>query len=201
MMKNKTFYSYVSLFLLFSVLTSHVASAHTAGALSGGGGVLAGVWHPLSGVDHILAMIASGLLAYRLGGKALVVLPACFLLFMLFGALSGLQHSSFTALNAEVWIALSVLILGGILALNSNISLPLCSLLVSGFAFFHGFAHGSEGGASPPYIAGFLASTLALHLAAIFFAKKAEATGLRRLLPRIGEGIFAAGFVLVLGVS
>jgi urease accessory protein len=127
-------------------------------------GLLAGFSHPFSGVDHVLAMLAVGVLAAMLGGRALWALPAAFLGMMAAGGLLGMAQPGLPAV--ETGIALSVLLLGLAVALRRMPGTAAASAVIGGFALFHGYAHGAElpalaSGAA--YAAGFLSATAVLH--------------------------------------
>lgn len=142
-----------------------------AGAHTGDGahhGFVHGFFHPLGGLDHLLAMIAIGLLAAHLGGRALWLVPASFVALMAAGGVIG--FSGFKLPYFEVAIALSVVVLGLLVALRANLPLAAAAAIAGGFAVFHGYAHGAElpaGGSALPYAAGFLCVTALLHLAGI----------------------------------
>ncbi len=127
-------------------------------------GFSAGLAHPWSGLDHVLAMMAVGLLATRLGGRALWAVPAAFLGLM---ALGGVASAAGLSLPfAEVAIALSVAVFGFTIA--SRIAPPVLAAmaLVGVFALFHGHVHADEMPANASALAygsGFLASTALLH--------------------------------------
>ena len=146
---------------------SGTALAHTGHGDTSG--FAHGFVHPLGGVDHVLAMVAIGLYATFLGGRALWLVPATFVVVMaLAGAFTrgGLYRPPY----AEAGIALSVIVLG--LAVALRVSLPiLAAIMLAGvFAIFHGHAHGAE---MPPdvsglaYAAGFMLATALLHCAGI----------------------------------
>jgi urease accessory protein len=166
-MKTKT-----SLFL--SVLVSYililpVAEAHTFGAE--GVGLVAGFVHPFMGMDHLLAMIAVGIWAWQLGGRAVWFVPVTFVSMMSIAATFGL--SGFSLPIIEPAIACSLLILG--LLILGAVRLPLITsvCLVGFFAIFHGYAHGLElpQTASPAlYGIGFILATALLHGLGIGFA-------------------------------
>ena len=136
-----------------------------------GSGLAAGLAHPILGLDHLLAMVAVGLLAVRCAAKgerqALWQIPASFLGAMAFGAgiaLSGLQ------LPAVEWgIALSVLVFGVLVAMSRTPSTWIAATVVGGFAVLHGHAHATEqvGSSVAAYLGGFLLSTTLLHLAGL----------------------------------
>ena len=125
----------------------------------------AGLLHPFLGLDHILAMIAVGLLASQKGGKSSFALPLLFVLMMLIGGIFGL--SAFTVPFMEQGILGSVIILGAIIAAGHRIPVSVAGLLVGFFALFHGFSHGTEmpvGSSVLVYGAGFATATLLLHI-------------------------------------
>lgn len=130
---------------------------------------LSGLLHPLSGLDHILAMVANGLLAFSLGGLALWLVPLAFVVMMAAGGVLG--ASGVVLPGIEQGIAASVLILGILLIVASRLPMIFAVLLAGAFAVFHGAAHGlegAEGGAVPlSYFVGFLVATLLLHCAGI----------------------------------
>ncbi|MCU0832665.1 MAG: HupE/UreJ family protein [Rhizobiaceae bacterium] len=164
----------------FSLLAAQ-ASAHTgAGDASG---FAHGFMHPVGGLDHLLAMVLVGLIAAAMGGRALAALPAAFLVMMAVGGAVGMTGLALPGL--EPGIALSVIVLGGILAFAKFPPVTAAVVLTGAFAIFHGFAHGAEmpaDASGAAYAAGFLAATALLHGAGL-------AAGLG--LDRIG-GRFAA---------
>ena len=116
------------------------AEAHIHGAH--GAGLVDGVAHPFGGFDHLLAMVAVGLWAAQIGGRALWRLPAAFVAVMAMGGFAGAAWGSLPMV--EIGIAGSVLALGLFIALATRPSLALGVAIVGGFALFHGGAHGSE---------------------------------------------------------
>lgn len=125
----------------------------------------AGFTHPLMGVDHILAMVAVGLWAAMLGGRALFAVPAAFVGVMILGFLSAL--SGMPLVSVEPAILASVVVLGLAIALALPVSPTVGALIVGAFAFFHGHAHGGEMGNAVffTYGAGFVLATGLLHTA------------------------------------
>ncbi|MDI6024666.1 HupE/UreJ family protein [Corticibacterium sp. UT-5YL-CI-8] len=131
------------------------------------GSFAAGFSHPLSGADHILAMVAVGLWACMLGGRALFSVPATFVGVMLLGfgaALVGVPLPF-----VEPVILASVVVLGLLVALALPVSAVVGAFLAGFFAFFHGHAHGGEigGAAFLSYGIGFAFATALLHVAGI----------------------------------
>lgn len=136
-----------------------------------------GFAHPLSGWDHILAMVAVGLWAAQLGGRARWLVPSAFVSVMVIGAVFG--HAGAVIPGVEQGIAASVLVLGLLIAAAIRLPLPAGMGLVGVFALFHGVAHGAEmpataGGLS--YGAGFVAATILLHVAGVGFGMLAART-------------------------
>ena len=116
-------------------------------------GFIHGFLHPISGLDHILAMVTVGILAYQIGGRALWAVPTTFLAVMAAGGLLGVAGVSFYFVEAG--IAASVVVLGIIVALALKPPVALAMALVALFAVFHGYAHGIEAplAARPPPMA------------------------------------------------
>jgi urease accessory protein len=136
------------------------AEAHTgAGAVQH---FVDGVLHPLQGADHLLVMIAIGLSAGIMGGRALWLLPGIFLSMMIVGA--GLHVAGLTINSAETWVALSVLASGVMVWRQRQLPIAIAGSLVALFALSHGYVHAVEAGSSlTDYAAGFLLTTAALH--------------------------------------
>lgn len=123
-----------------------------------------GMMHPLGGADHLLAMVAVGLWAASLGGRALWALPAAFLTAMALGGALGGFGVVLPAL--EMLIAASVLALGAVLAFGLSVPVTLGAALCGAFALAHGMAHGAEmpaNAAGLAYGLGFLLATAGLH--------------------------------------
>jgi urease accessory protein len=141
------------------------ASAHPG---HDGAGVVHGFMHPLSGYDHIIAMVAVGLLAARLGGRALWLVPASFVAVM---TVAGLAGSTGVALPyVETGIAASVVVLGAVALFGVAMPVAAAMGLVGFFAAFHGYAHGlemPETASALAYGAGFVAATAMLHAVGI----------------------------------
>lgn len=138
------------------------AFAHLEGA--GASGIATGLLHPLTGADHLLAMVAVGLWAAQRGGAERWRLPAAFLAAMLAGSAAALAGLSVA--GVEVGLALSVLLLGALLLAAPALSGSTALVLVASAALLHGLAHGSElaAGLSPlSYGTGLLLATAGLH--------------------------------------
>ncbi|WP_122709575.1 HupE/UreJ family protein [Pseudomonas viridiflava] len=127
-------------------------------------GLIAGISHPIGGLDHLLAMLAVGLWAAQQKGSARWALPCTFVGTMLIGGVLGFEGLNLPAL--ESGIAASVLALGLAVALAVRPPVALAVAATAMFALFHGVAHGLElpEMSSPwAYAAGFVAATAALH--------------------------------------
>ncbi|WHO77113.1 HupE/UreJ family protein [Rhizobium sp. BT03] len=154
-----------------------VAYAHTGVGQTSG--FVHGFSHPVSGLDHVLAMVMVGVFAFQLGGRATWLVPATFVLVMALGGALGVSGVNLPFV--ETGIALSVVVLGAIVALNVKAPTALAMGVVGLFAIFHGHAHGVEmpedaGGAA--YAAGFMIATALLHAAGL---------GLGYVIGRAGE--------------
>ena len=124
--------------------------------------------HPLGGLDHILAMVTVGVLAWQLGGRAIWLLPASFLALMVVGGVLALAGGSLPWV--EVGIAASVIVFGIMITLGTKAPLALAMGIVGLFAVFHGHAHGTEmpiTASGAAYGAGFVLATALLHAAGI----------------------------------
>lgn len=186
-----------SLLALAAIALPAVASAHPA--IGEAAGFSHGFAHPISGLDHILAMVMVGVFAFQLGGRATWLVPTTFVLVMALGGVLGA-----TGVNipfVETGIALSVVVLGAIVALNVKAPLAATLGIIGLFAIFHGHAHGAEmpeNAAGAAYAAGFMIATALLHAAGLT---------LGYLIGRAGErqGLFvtrtAGGIAAISGVG
>lgn len=169
----------------------------------GAGGLAHGILHPVSGLDHVLAMVAVGLIAARIGGRAIVLVPLAFLGMMAVGGALGVAGLGLPFV--EVGIALSVVVLGAVLALRTALPVAGAMALVGAFALFHGYAHGAEmpGSASGlAYGLGFVAATALLHALGLGLGLGAGRLNLgagRPALRVAGAGLAAAGLGLLAG--
>ncbi len=152
--------------LCLLVLLPAVARAHTETGTMGG--LLNGFKHPITGLDHVVAMVAVGLWGAFLGGQAMWLLPVVFPVVMAFGGALGVLGVPLPAV--ETGIALSGAILGLMVACAVKPPLWLAAVIVGFFAIFHGHAHGTELPESAnalAYAVGFVVSTGLLHLSGI----------------------------------
>ena len=169
------------------LLAAATAQAHSDQATTGG--LLAGYLHPLTGLDHLLAMVAVGIWGATLGRPLIWALPVAFPLLMVVGGVLGIAGVPLPAV--ETGVALSVVVLGlAILAAwPAPVAVAVAVAIVAVFGVLHGHAHGTElpGSAAPAaYAVGFVISTGLLHLAGI-------AIGALRSLPAGPVALRAAG--------
>ena len=149
-----------------------------------------GFVHPFGGIDHVLAMVAVGLFAAQLGGRALWLVPASFVTAMAAAGLAGMNGVALPM--TEVGIAASIVVLGGAIALRLSMPVAAAAALVGFFAIFHGYAHGLETPDTASgllYGLGFVAATALLHGVGI---------GLGVALGRL-DGAFGRNLVRVAG--
>jgi urease accessory protein len=177
--------------ILTALLTALPAPSFAHG-LHDSGTVLAGALHPLGGADHVLAMLAVGLLAAQLAGRALWLLPLTFVAAMLAGGMAGAAGLPFPAV--EPMILASIIILGVLVALAVRLPVPVLVAMVAVFGTAHGWAHGAEGPASGLglYAVGFAGATMLLHLSGIALGRLLPVIALRGL----GAGAAVAGLAL-----
>lgn len=129
-----------------------------------GGGFIAGVAHPVFGLDHVVAMVAVGLWGAQLGAPAIWLLPVTFPLVMAFGGVLGGLGVPIPGI--EIGIAVSAIVLGGMILFAARPPLWVAAVLVGIFAIFHGYAHGAELPESAnaiSYAVGFVVATGLLH--------------------------------------
>jgi urease accessory protein len=157
-----------------------------------------GLVHPFSGLDHVLAMVAVGLWASQLGGRALWLLPLTFPAVMAAGAALGMSGVALP--GVEIGIAGSVMVLGGAVALALRPSLAISIPLIGAFALLHGYSHGVELPVSVSalsYGAGFIAATLALHGLGIAIGVMAGRIPVRFAARTAGGAIACIGLALL----
>ncbi|HET6349501.1 MAG TPA: HupE/UreJ family protein [Candidatus Krumholzibacteria bacterium] len=182
--------------LTFVILLALLAWPMAAGAHQETGsatGFLSGLHHPVSGWDHILAMVAVGLWGAQLGAPAVWALPVAFPMVMALGGALGLMGIALP--GVEIGIAFSAMVLGTMVLGKVRPPLWVAGAIVGFFAIFHGHAHGTE---LPPnasaimYSIGFVVGTGLLHAVGITIG----------LVQRWKPGDFvlrAAGFVVTAG--
>lgn len=176
-------------------LAAAPAFAHT------GVGAHSGFAHPLFGLDHLLAMVAVGAWAALLGGRALWLVPAAFVAAMVAGG--ALAVSGVALPMVETAIALSVVVLGALVAVNARVVVGLGMAVVAAFAVFHGHAHGSElptGLSAAGYAAGFALATALLHAAGAALATVVVRLASTRAVRWAGAATAAAGIGIAAGL-
>lgn len=181
----------VAMFGFPSHAWAHEGSGQAAGLLSG-------LYHPISGLDHVLAMVAVGLWGAQLGAPAIWVLPVTFPMVMAFGGMLGLMGLPIPGI--EVGIALSALLLGLMVLLESRPRLEWAAALVGFFAIFHGHAHGTElaaGQSAIFYSLGFVISTGTLHAIGITIGILHRWPRGRLALRLMGAGVALAGVLFL----
>lgn len=164
------------------------------------GSFASGLLHPILGLDHLLAMVAVGLWASLIGGRALVAVPLAFIGVMSAGFLLALWKVGLPFV--EPFILASVVVLGLVVALALRVPAAAGVALVGFFALFHGHAHGEEMGAATmaAYGMGFIVSTAALHavgVAAGLALGRYLETGQSRLVTRAAGALTVAGGVML----
>jgi len=148
------------------LLLSQPALAHDQPGIAGG--LLSGIMHPLTGPDHMIAMVAVGIWGAQLGAPAIWILPITFPIVMAIGGVLGILQVPLPF--QEPVIALSALVLGAAVATRLKMPFGFAALIVAIFAIFHGYAHGVElpHAANPlAYGIGFVVATGLLHLCGI----------------------------------
>lgn len=184
------------------VALTGAASAHTG--VGDTSGFAHGLMHPIGGLDHVLAMMAVGLFAAHLGGRALWAVPATFVAVM--GAGGALGVAGIALPYVEIGIGLSVVVLGLAVALRLSIPTLAAMALVGLFAIFHGHAHGAEMPqdlSGYEYAAGFMLATALLHCAGIacgvLIGRLGELGG-RRVTQLTGGATALAGLAILMGI-
>ena len=190
-----------ALFALALLAAAAPALAHTNRDV--GAGLLSGLLHPLTGLDHLLAMVAVGIWGTQLGSPAIWLLPLTFPLVMSFGGVLGVRAVPLPAV--EIGVAGSAAVLGVMILLSARPLLSVAAGIVGAFAIFHGHAHGAElpAAAEPlAYGLGFVLVTGLLHGAGIAIGLldrwPAGALALRGLGAAIGAiGLYLLGGLLL----
>jgi urease accessory protein len=185
--------------LLAALLVPRIALAHV-GQGDIGGGFLAGLEHPIFGLDHVVAMVAVGMWGAQLGAPAIWVLPVTFPVVMAFGGVLGAIGVPIPGI--EIGIAASAIALGAMVAFAARPPLWVAAILVGLFAIFHGHAHGAELPESANAIAysiGFVVATGSLHALGILIGVANRWTAGAKLLRAGGAAIAAAGVYFLAG--
>ena len=181
--------------ILVAAATPLVAHEREGQAL----GFLTGLQHPISGLDHVLAMISVGLWGAQLGAPALWLLPIAFPMVMALGGFLGLVGIAVPGI--EVGIALSAIVLGVAVMREAKPPLAAAVALVAVFAIFHGHAHGTElpaGQNGLTYSIGFVVATGCLHGLGIVIGLLHRWPAGRIALRISGAVVTLAGFMFLL---
>lgn len=176
------------------------ALAHEAAGSANG--LLTGFLHPILGWDHVVAMVAVGLLGALLGAPAIYLLPIVFPLVMAFGGALGVTGVPLP--GVEAGIAVSAIVLGLMVAAGRQIPLAVAAVVVGAFAIFHGHAHGTELPVATDalgYAVGFVVGTGFLHLIGIALGLPANWSVGRTLVRALGGAIAIAGVAFLTGAA
>lgn len=199
MFQNKVLQSII-LALIFAAIP-RVVYAHDGTNLALGG-FLSGLVHPVLGYDHLLAMLSVGILSAQIGGRAIWTVPATFVSVMAMGGLLGLIDIGLTA--TELGIAVSLVILGSVIAAERRISILVAMIGVGFFAIFHGYAHGSEVPETAQpflYALGFLLGTALIHITGVVVGDIARHYERGKIILRVGGALIALiGLLFIFGV-
>lgn len=159
---HKSVYRVFFYLTILAPALAHAHSEHEATSFMGG------LLHPLLGPDHLLAMLSVGIISALIGGRAIFWVPGAFVAFMLVGGTLGVLGVALP--HVELGIALSVLLLGGGIAMPRLFPVWLTMCVVAFFGSLHGNAHGVEMPQSAVpvfYSLGFIVSTASIHLAGV----------------------------------
>ena len=183
---------------LITVLWPLSALAHVGSGEAGG--FLIGIQHPVSGWDHVLAMLAVGLWGAQLGAPAVWILPVVFPMMMAMGGMLGLMGIPLP--GVEAGIAISAVVLGFMVLTEARLKIQLAMVIVAFFAIFHGHAHGTElpaGQSGLLYSIGFVAATGCLHGTGITIGLIHRWPFGRLVLRTAGSMVCAAGIYFLVG--
>lgn len=190
----------VSIASILGALSVSAAEAHTGAGSTAG--FSHGFAHPFSGLDHVLAMVAVGLFAAHLGGRALWLVPCSFIAMMAVGGALGASGVGLPL--AEVGIAMSVIVLGGLVAFQASPPTVVAMALVGFFALFHGHSHGAEmpvDASGLSYAGGFMVATAVLHSVGVMLGLRwgGLSSGVSRRVAQLGGGAMALAGIGILG--
>jgi len=183
------------LFIAAGALLPTFAYAHVSAG--GASSFMHGLMHPISGLDHICAMVAVGLWAAQMGGRSVWAVPLAFVSLMVLGGVLGMMGISLSF--AETGIVLSVLMLGILIAASIRLPLWLSSSMVGLFALCHGHAHGAEipeSGSAMTYAFGFILSTATLHIMGIMFGLGMHRLAHQQVMRWVGASVALCGVYL-----
>jgi urease accessory protein len=172
----------------------HAQTAFAHAQQGSAAGLLTGLAHPVSGLDHVLAMVAVGLWGAQLGAPAIWVLPVAFPMMMAMGGMLALMGLPLP--GVEYGIAASAILLGAAVMFAARPTLALAAALIAFFAIFHGHAHGTElppGQSALAYSMGFVMATGGLHAAGIGIGTVHRWGWGQKLLRVAGAAVAAGG--------
>jgi len=181
--------------VVLGALLPSFACAHTG--LGEAGGFVHGLVHPAGGLDHVCAMLAVGLWAVQMGGRSVWAVPLAFVGVMTLGGVLPLLGIGLPFV--EQGIALSVLLLGVLIAASVRLPLTLSGSMVGLFALWHGHAHGTEMPAAASgidYALGFVLATAALHAIGIAFGLGMQRLMREHVIRAAGASIALCGIYL-----
>jgi len=196
-MAKGIFFRAIAIGLVLGLL-SQGAEAHSGTGIVGG--FWSGVLHPITGWDHVIAMVAVGLWGAFLGRPAIWILPVVFPLVMAFGGAMGVLGIPLP--QVETGIALSAVVLGLMVAMAARLPILWAGLIVGAFAIFHGHAHGTElpDAANPfAYALGFVVATGGLHILGILFGMLTHSQQGRLAVRTGGAAIAITGLAFLTG--
>ncbi|WP_426413399.1 HupE/UreJ family protein [Bradyrhizobium ganzhouense] len=184
-----------------SIALTQPALAHEQAGVAGG--LVSGLLHPITGIDHLVAMVAVGIWGAQLGAPAIWILPITFPLVMAIGGVMGVLHVPLPM--PELMIAASAVILGVSVAARLRLPFPAAALVVAIFAIFHGHAHGAElplAANALAYGVGFVTATGLLHLFGIAMGTLTRWPAGERIVQGLGAGIAGIGcYFLAQGIG
>ena len=181
----------ISGLLALSASTLHAHPLHTNMS-----GLASGIVHPLLGFDHLLAMVAVGLWAAQLGGRALWLVPGSFLAMVVAGGAAG--FAGVPVPFAEQGVAASIVVLGLLIVMAARLPVWSGMAVVGAFALFHGHAHAVEltaGLSATAYTLGFVLTTAGLHLIGIALGVLAQRRRQLLVLRLAGASLLLAGLI------
>jgi urease accessory protein len=188
-LKTKGLFAAASLVAAGSVF-AHPGHEHASSFMTG-------FSHPMGGLDHLLAMVAIGLWAASIGGRALWAIPVAFVMTMILGG--GLAVAGMSVPFVEQGILLSVIVLGALVLFAKRLPTAVCVAIAGAFALFHGAAHGMEmplNANGLQYALGFALATAGLHAVGLGFGQVMAKIGTPLVTRISGSLIATAGLVL-----
>lgn len=182
------------------LLRAHPACAHDK-HLDVAASFREGFLHPITGVDHLMAMVAVGLISGVVGGRALATVPAVFVVCLVAGGVLGFYDLALV--GVEWWILMSLLVLGVVLACDVTPRRVIMFPAVAAFGFAHGNAHGLElpmASSALGYAGGFALASAMCHASGILVAVAASRTPWGRTPTRL-LGLATVGGAVYLTLS